>query len=80
MKVPGRSPQCSHKGEGNTDELGGIEYNLALGQKRAEAVTRALKVYGVKDSQTEAVSFGEEKTKGDRSYRSGPSAEIVSLI
>ena len=49
--------------EGNTDEQGGTEYNLALGQKRAEAVVRALKVYGAKDAQLEAVSFGKEKPK-----------------
>jgi len=49
--------------EGNADERGGREYNLALGQKRADAVTRALKVYGVKDGQMEAVSFGSEKPK-----------------
>jgi peptidoglycan-associated lipoprotein len=49
--------------EGNTDEQGGTEYNLALGQKRAEAVVRALKVYGAKDTQLEAVSFGKEKPK-----------------
>lgn len=49
--------------EGNTDELGGKEYNLALGQKRAEAVAKSLKVYGVTDAQMEAVSFGEEKPK-----------------
>lgn len=47
--------------EGNTDELGGTEYNLALGQKRAEAVVRALKVYGARDAQLEAISFGKEK-------------------
>lgn len=47
--------------EGHTDERGGREYNLALGQKRAEAVRRALGLLGVKDSQMEAVSFGEEK-------------------
>jgi peptidoglycan-associated lipoprotein len=47
--------------EGNTDELGGTEYNLALGQKRAEAVVRALKIYGARDAQLEAVSFGKEK-------------------
>ena len=41
----------------------GREYNLALGQKRAEAVVRALKVYGVKDGQVEPVSFGSEKPK-----------------
>ena len=47
--------------EGHTDERGGREYNLALGQKRAEAVRRALVLLGVQDSQLEAVSFGEEK-------------------
>jgi peptidoglycan-associated lipoprotein len=47
--------------EGHTDESGGREYNLALGQKRAEAVRRALGLLGVSDSQVEAVSFGKEK-------------------
>ncbi len=47
--------------EGHTDERGGREYNLALGQKRAEAVRRALGLLGVDDRQVEAVSFGEEK-------------------
>ena len=47
--------------EGHTDERGGREYNLALGQKRAEAVRRALGLLGVADSQLEAVSFGKEK-------------------
>lgn len=56
-------PAVSIKIEGNTDEQGGSEYNLALGQKRAEAVAKTLKIYGVKDSQMEAVSLGEEKPK-----------------
>lgn len=47
--------------EGHTDERGGREYNLALGQKRAEAVRRSLSLLGVSDSQMEPVSFGEEK-------------------
>lgn len=47
--------------EGHTDESGGREYNLALGQKRAEAVRRALGLLGVPDMQVEAVSFGKEK-------------------
>ena len=47
--------------EGHTDESGGREYNLALGQKRAESVRRALGLLGVTDSQVEAVSFGKEK-------------------
>lgn len=49
--------------QGHTDERGGSEYNLALGQKRAEAVRRALSLAGAKDSQMEAVSFGKEKPK-----------------
>lgn len=49
--------------QGNTDERGGREYNLALGQKRAEAVRRALSLLGVPDQQMEAVSLGEEKPK-----------------
>lgn len=48
--------------EGHTDERGGREYNLALGQKRAEAVRRSLGLLGVSDGQMEAVSFGKEKT------------------
>lgn len=47
--------------QGHTDERGGREYNLALGQKRAEAVRRSLNVLGVDDAQQEAVSYGEEK-------------------
>jgi peptidoglycan-associated lipoprotein len=49
--------------QGNTDERGGREYNLALGQKRAEAVRRAMTLLGVQESQMEAVSFGKEKPK-----------------
>ena len=47
--------------EGHTDERGGREYNLALGQKRAEAVARALEVMGASGQQIEAVSFGKER-------------------
>ncbi len=47
--------------EGHTDAAGGREYNLALGQKRAEAVRRALALSGLADVQIEAVSFGKEK-------------------
>ena len=47
--------------EGHTDERGGSEYNLALGQRRAEAVRRALGLLGVGDAQVEAVSMGKEK-------------------
>ena len=47
--------------EGHTDERGSREYNLALGQKRAEAVQRSLTLLGVSAEQIEAVSFGEER-------------------
>lgn len=47
--------------EGHTDERGGREYNLALGQRRAEAVAKSLTLLGVQDGQVEAVSFGKEK-------------------
>jgi peptidoglycan-associated lipoprotein len=47
--------------EGHTDERGGREYNLALGQRRAEAVQRALALLGASDQQMEAVSFGKER-------------------
>ncbi|MBK6852764.1 MAG: OmpA family protein [Burkholderiales bacterium] len=47
--------------EGHTDERGGSEFNLALGQKRAEAVLRALALLGAQDSQLEAVSYGKER-------------------
>ncbi len=47
--------------EGHTDERGGREYNLALGQKRADAVRQSLSLLGVDASQIETVSFGEEK-------------------
>jgi peptidoglycan-associated lipoprotein len=49
--------------QGNTDERGGREYNLALGQKRSEAVRKSFATLGVSDAQLEAVSFGEEKPK-----------------
>ncbi len=57
------NPGLSIKVEGNADERGGAEYNLALGQKRAEAVVKVLKTFGVKDTQLEAVSYGKEKPK-----------------
>jgi peptidoglycan-associated lipoprotein len=47
--------------EGHTDERGGSEYNLALGQKRAEAVVKQLVLLGAADNQLEAVSYGKER-------------------
>jgi peptidoglycan-associated lipoprotein len=49
--------------EGNADERGTTEYNLALGQKRAEAVSKALSVVGVAGNRVEAISNGEEKPR-----------------
>lgn len=57
------NPKVSIKIEGNADERGSSEYNLALGQKRAAAVVTALKLYGVVDAQMEAISWGREKPK-----------------
>ena len=57
------NPKLAIRVEGNADERGSKEYNLALGQKRAEAVVRTLKVYGVRENQMEAVSWGEEKPR-----------------
>jgi peptidoglycan-associated lipoprotein len=51
------------KVEGHTDERGGREYNLALGQKRAEAVKQRLLLMGARDGQIETVSFGKEKPR-----------------
>ncbi|MEN9428495.1 MAG: outer membrane protein porin-associated lipoprotein [Pseudomonadota bacterium] len=54
--------------QGNTDERGSREYNLALGQKRADAVKKALTLLGVSEGQLESVSLGEEKPScGDAS-------------
>lgn len=49
--------------EGNTDERGSSEYNLALGQRRSEAVRRMLLLLGVRDDQVEAISFGKERPR-----------------
>jgi peptidoglycan-associated lipoprotein len=67
--------------EGNTDERGSAEYNLALGQKRAEAVLRAMKVYGAGGSQMEAISWGREKPKAaghdEASWSQNRRADVV---
>ena len=66
--------------EGNADERGSREYNLALGQKRAQAVVQALKVSGARDSQLEAISYGEEKPvatgKDESAYSQNRRADI----
>lgn len=57
------APRVAVRIEGNTDERGGAEYNLALGQRRAEAVAQGLRLLGVKPTQMEVVSWGEEKPR-----------------
>jgi peptidoglycan-associated lipoprotein len=51
--------------QGNTDERGTAEYNLALGQRRSDAVRKSLNLMGVSENQMEAVSFGKEKPKAE---------------
>lgn len=53
--------------QGNTDERGSREYNLALGQKRADALKKALSLLGVSEAQIESVSLGEEKPRSEGS-------------
>jgi peptidoglycan-associated lipoprotein len=50
--------------QGNADERGSREYNLALGQRRADSVKNAMTLSGAKESQIESVSLGEEKPRG----------------
>lgn len=73
---PGRSVRL----EGNADERGSREYNLALAQKRAEAVRRALTNYGASEKQIEAVSNGEEKPRAmghdEEAYKENRRADI----
>lgn len=51
--------------QGNTDERGSREYNLALGQKRADALKKMLVLLGAREDQVESVSLGEEKPKNE---------------
>jgi len=51
--------------EGNADEQGSREYNLALGQRRAESVTKLMMLLGVRGEQLEAISYGEERPRSN---------------
>ncbi|MGE4341300.1 MAG: peptidoglycan-associated lipoprotein Pal [Pigmentiphaga sp.] len=57
------NPQQQVVIEGNTDQRGSSEYNLALGQRRSEAVRRTALLLGAQDQQIEAISFGKERPK-----------------
>ncbi|ABP34002.1 peptidoglycan-associated lipoprotein Pal [Polynucleobacter asymbioticus] len=67
--------------QGNTDDRGTAEYNLALGQRRSEAVKKALLALGVSESQVEAVSFGKEKPENpaqtEAAFKENRRADIV---
>ena len=55
------NPTLKVRIEGNADDRGGAEYNLALGQKRAEAVLKAMQIYGANAAQMEAISWGKKR-------------------
>jgi peptidoglycan-associated lipoprotein len=57
------NPSAKVTVEGNCDERGSREYNLALGQRRSEGVVKMMSLLGAKQNQMEAVSFGSEKPK-----------------
>lgn len=67
--------------EGHADARGGSEYNLALGQRRSEAVSRMMKLLGVNDGQIEAISFGKERPRAmgntEADYAENRRADIV---
>ena len=67
--------------QGNTDERGGREYNLALGHKRAESVKNMLSILGVQEAQIETVSFGKEKPRNpgsdEAAYAENRRSDIV---
>ena len=58
-----QNPAAKMRVEGNADDRGSREYNLALGQRRADAVKQMLQLLGAQAAQVESVSFGEEKPR-----------------
>ena len=75
------NPQRMVRVEGNADARGGSEYNLALGQRRSDAVARMMGLLGVNSSQIEANSFGKERPKAlgntEADYAENRRADIV---
>ena len=69
--------------EGHSDERGTREYNIGLGERRAQAVKRALALQGVQDSQVATVSYGEERPAAagsdDNAYSKNRRVEIVYI-
>mgnify|MGYP001158327157 FL=1 len=77
-------PESRVRIEGNCDERGTIEYNLALGQKRAEAVSAALQVVGISSDRIETISNGEEmprnKMKSEAGYSANRRADLILIF
>jgi peptidoglycan-associated lipoprotein len=75
------NPNAKVRIEGNADERGTTEYNLALGQQRSEGVLKMMKLLGIPDSRIEAVSFGKEKPKAtghdEASWQENRRSDIV---
>jgi peptidoglycan-associated lipoprotein len=75
------NPQIKLSLEGNCDERGTREYNLALGERRAQAVEKMMKVLGVTGNRIKTVSYGEEKPlcqeHNESCWRQNRRAEIV---
>lgn len=76
-----RYPELHVRVEGNTDDRGSREYNLALGERRAQTVKEALQLLGARDEQIDTVSYGEEKPRrpgrDERSRAQNRRADIV---
>jgi peptidoglycan-associated lipoprotein len=74
-------PEIKVKVEGNADERGSAEYNLALGQRRADAVMKRMTILGVSADRIETVSFGKEKPKAtghdEQSWSENRRSDIV---
>lgn len=75
------NPSNTIRIEGNADARGGTEYNLALGQRRSDAVGRMMNIIGVSNTQIETVSFGKERPKAlghtEADYAENRRADIV---
>ena len=78
-----QNPGAKIRIEGNGDERGSREYNIALGQRRSEAVKQMMQLLGARPDQIESVSFGEEKPRttghDEASWAENRRADIVYL-
>lgn len=77
----GGHPELKVRIEGNTDERGSREYNLALGQRRAESVMKTMRLLGIPEARMESVSYGEEKPRAtghdDQSWAENRRSDLV---